>query len=222
MARDIHPLWNHVSKNEADRKSETSILQNDLRMRAAFSHSRSRVAGQKASRCTRPLALAAAVFNLDNALEFATDIEVLERLEDQPKRPALEPPDDLLSHEGRKEETRCMAGRLASPSPPSWPGGGTTERTGIQGALLVLVLLEMIVVPERKWTDLLVGLVGTDTGVANVDVDLGVGDATDEAGDETGVVVAVVVGEPYDDVGVDDAVVEEEETEETELESERG
>jgi hypothetical protein len=123
-------------------------VENDLRMRAAFSHSRSRVAGQKASRWTRPLALAAEVFILDNEFEFATDIEVLERFDDQPNKPALEF-EDLLSHEGRKAETRCMAGRLASPSPPSWPGGGTTERMGMQGALLLLVLAEMLV-PERK------------------------------------------------------------------------
>jgi hypothetical protein len=88
------------------------------------------------------------VFILDKEFEFETDIEVLERFEDQPNKPALEF-EDLLSHEGRKAETRCMAGLLASPSPPSWPGGGTTERMGMQGALLLLVLAEMLV-PERK------------------------------------------------------------------------
>lgn len=121
-------------------------------MRAAFSHSRSSVAGQKASLWTRPFALAAKVFILDNELEFATDIEaLLERFEDQPNKLALVL-EFLLSHEGRKAETRCMAGFLASPSPPSWPGGGTTERIGIEGALLVLVvvLVEMLVVAERK------------------------------------------------------------------------
>jgi hypothetical protein len=178
------------------------------------------------------------VFILDNALEFAIDMEALERFEDQPNKPDLEL-EDLLSHEGRKAETRCMAGLLASPSPPSWPGGGTTERMGIKGALLVLVLVlvEMLVVAERKWTVLLEPDFGvdTDTGVANVGVDLGVGEVVDEEGDETGVLVAVVVGEPQDEVGeaVVVAVVEEEEqdsevvdveeeTEETELESERG
>lgn len=203
-------------------------------MRAAFSHSRSRVAGQKASFCTRPLALAAVVFILDNELWFATDMEALERFEDQPNKLDLVL-EDLLSHEGRKAETRCMAGLLASPSPPSWPGGGTTERMGIEGALLVLVLVlvEMLVVAERKWTVLLEPDFGvdTDTGVVNVGVDLEVGEVVDEEGDETGVVVAVVVGEPQEEVGVvvvvvveeDSEVVDvDEDTEETELESERG
>lgn len=159
-----------------------------------------------------------AVFILVNELAFATDMEVLERFEDQPKRPWREP-EVLLSQDGRKEETRCMAGRLASPSPPSWPGGGTTERTGIGGALLVLLPVPVVLLLEvvRKWTVFLeFGLEDEDTVVANVDVDLGVGEVVEEAGDETGV---VVVGEPW--VGVD-AVVEVEETEETELESERG
>jgi hypothetical protein len=171
-------------------------------MRAAFSHSRSSVAGQKASLWTRPFALAAVVFILDNELWFATDIEALERFEDQPNKPDLVL-EDLLSHEGRKAETRCIAGLLASPSPPSWPGGGTTERIGIEGALLVLVLVlvEMLVVAERKWTVLLEPDFGVDTdtdtgrGVANVGVDLEVGEV-DEEGDETGVLVAVVVGDP--------------------------
>ena len=164
-------------------------------MRAAFSHSRSRVAGQKASRWTRPFALAAAVFILVNELAFATDMEVLERFEDQPKRPWREP-EDLLSQDGRKEETRCMAGRLTSPSPPSWPGGGTTERMGIGGALLVLLPMPVVLLLEvvRKWTVFLeAGLEDEDTVVANVEVDLGVGEEVEEAGDETGV---VVVGEP--------------------------
>ena len=117
------------------------VLEKDFKMRAAFSHSPSRVAGQNASRWIQPFALAAAVFILARAQEFATVI-VLERFEDQPKRLGRVP-DDLLSHEGRKEETRCMAGRLASPSPPSGPGGDTTERTGTRGKLLLWLSIEL-------------------------------------------------------------------------------
>ncbi|ESU12230.1 hypothetical protein FGSG_12881 [Fusarium graminearum PH-1] len=91
----------------------------------------------------------------------------------------------------------------------------------------------MLVVAERKWTVLLEPDFGvdTDTGVVNVGVDLEVGEVVDEEGDETGVVVAVVVGEPQEEVGVvvvvvveeDSEVVDvDEDTEETELESERG
>lgn len=118
-------------------------MEKDFKMRAAFSHSRSSVAGQKASRCIRllprlirELAFAAAVLILAKALGDAkAALPVLVRF-DQPKKAGRGPVDEveaLLSHEGRKDETRCMAGRLASPSPLSSPGGGTTERTGRDG-----------------------------------------------------------------------------------------
>jgi hypothetical protein len=57
-------------------------------------------------------ALAAAV------LILASGLEVLERL-DQLKRPLFALETLLLSHEGRKEETRCMVGGW-----PRRPGAG--------------------------------------------------------------------------------------------------
>ncbi|KAH7275266.1 hypothetical protein B0J15DRAFT_457444 [Fusarium solani] len=67
---------------------------------------------------------------------------------------------------------------------------------GIGGALLVLLPVPVVLLLEvvRKWTVFLeAGLEDEDTVVANVEVDLGVGEEVEEAGDETGV---VVVGEP--------------------------
>lgn len=123
--------------------ADQDLLEKDFKMRAAFSHSRSRVAGQKASLCMRlpprlirELAFAAAVLILARVLgDGSAPLPVLERF-DQPKKVGLGLDEDvevLLSHEGRKDETRCIAGRLASPSPLSSPGGGTTERTGRDG-----------------------------------------------------------------------------------------
>lgn len=102
-------------------------------MRAAFSHSKSRVAGQKASRRTLPwmmlpvlLFLALAALTLILAMPLAP-LFLLPPMPDWPgheKKPppppaadllvAVEPPlfEFLLSHEGRKAETRCMVWRV--------------------------------------------------------------------------------------------------------------
>ena len=74
-------------------------------MRAALSHSKSKVAGHRVSRCTR--ALAAATLILESALG------VLDRL-GHPKKPPPLLPEVLFSHEGRKEETRCIGRVLAA------------------------------------------------------------------------------------------------------------
>lgn len=162
-------------------------------MRAAFSHSPSRAAGQKVSRCIRPLrlirelAFAAAVLILARAL--VDDVEVgpvLERLEDHPKKP-LRLPDVLLSHAGRKPDTRCMAGRFVSPSPLCWPGGGTTERTGrdgesrIPGAVNALLPRSMLLLLLK----LCLLKVALNKGRGDVVVEVVVEEEVDEAGAET-------------------------------------
>lgn len=81
------------------------IPQKDLRIRAALSHSRSSVAGQKASRCTRLTPrFAVSVLILAKPLGGG-GCDAL-----RPKKgPVLLLPEFLFSHEGRKAETRCMA-----------------------------------------------------------------------------------------------------------------
>ena len=124
---------------KAHAKSQTGfgehVPQNDFNMRAALSHSRSRVAGQNASLWTRAL-LAAATLILARPLTLL----LLDRLAHQEREAAgllLLPlelwmlaldPEFLFSQAGRKLETRCMLARRrrASPSLPGPPG--TTER----------------------------------------------------------------------------------------------
>ena len=103
------------------------------------------------------------------SLAKALEALVLERFDDQPNRPGRELElalEFLLSHEGKKAETRCMTGRLASrlrlrPDPPllslSSPGGGITERTGSGVRLRTGTLKEE---PEREGDEvtLLLGL----------------------------------------------------------------
>lgn len=95
----------------------TRVPQKDLMILAAFSHSRSSVAGQNASFCTRPgcPAFAAATFTLAKALDTLAVVLVLDLFPaPQPKKPpapTLEPnEEERFSHEGRKAETRCMLG----------------------------------------------------------------------------------------------------------------
>jgi hypothetical protein len=77
-------------------------------MRAALSHSRSRVVGHRVSRETR--LLAAVMLSLESALG------VLDRLDHANKPPPLvtELLELLLSQDGRKEETRCIVRVLAA------------------------------------------------------------------------------------------------------------
>lgn len=107
------------------------VQQNDLRIRAAFKLSISREDGQKASRCT--LCLLAAD-TLMRARDLAADwpgrdgpgvvlvpllMLILLRAAQLKMKPPLEwclgalKLDDRLSQEGRKAETRCMAGDRA-------------------------------------------------------------------------------------------------------------
>lgn len=90
--------------------------QNDFNILAALSHSESKVAGQKASRWIFP-EFAASTLIL--AKDFAFELELVGSvgavgfaLFPQPKNPVFGPLAAeelvLLSHEGKKAETRCM------------------------------------------------------------------------------------------------------------------
>lgn len=101
-------------------------------MRAALSHSRSSVAGQKASRWTRLPELAAATLILGTFFDPIVSLGgAAAVLVPQPQKLLAMPPvlltrlatagggplvglveaEALLSHDGRKAETRCMASR---------------------------------------------------------------------------------------------------------------
>lgn len=96
-------------------------------MRAALSHSRSKVTGQKASRWTRS-ALAAATLMLEGSREGLEELLAVLLRFPQAKKPPLAPLapelglvlglglelelelECLLSQDGRNAETRCMVG----------------------------------------------------------------------------------------------------------------
>lgn len=100
-------------------------------MRAALSHSRSSVAGQKASRWTRLPELAAATLMLGTFFDPIVSLGGAAALAPHPQKLVVMPPvlltrlatagggplvglveaEALLSHDGRKAETRCMASR---------------------------------------------------------------------------------------------------------------
>ncbi|KAK1256048.1 hypothetical protein MKX07_008307 [Trichoderma sp. CBMAI-0711] len=104
-------------------------------MRAALSHSRSSVAGQKASRCTRLpwMPLAASVLILERPLGGGGCEDRLGQPKTLPV--LLELPELLRSHEGKKAETRCMA----------------AVRKGSEGGLSAVQSKEIVTAPPGGW-----------------------------------------------------------------------
>lgn len=130
QGRQVTISWRKLAQHSRADQSKVrweDIPQNDLMIRAAFSHSRSRVAGQKASRWTRPLLRLVAVLDLLATLTLMLArplvLVVDDRRFDHPNNPPvlfvgaalfeLEAElEALLSHEGKKADTRCIMAML--------------------------------------------------------------------------------------------------------------